>query len=136
MIPEPLRASLVQAAREAREHAYAGYSGYRVGAAVLTEEGLIFTGANVENAVYPLGLCAERVAVFKAVSEGYRAFRALVVVTPNGGAPCGSCRQVLWEFAPDALIIVADPQGRVHWEAPLRELLPRPFGAADLTNGR
>ncbi len=135
MIPEPLRVSLVQAAQEARKHAYAGYSGYRVGAAVLTEEGLIFTGANVENAVYPLGLCAERVAVFKAVSEGYRTFRALAVVTANAGAPCGSCRQVLWEFAPDALIIVADPQGHIHWETPLRELLPRPFGAVDLTDG-
>lgn len=132
MLPVPLERSLIEAALEARARAYAAYSGYRVGAALLTREGLVFTGANVENAVYPLGLCAERVAVFKAVSEGYRAFRALVVVTAQGGSPCGSCRQVLWEFAPDALVIVADAQGRVHWRALLRELMPRAFGAADL----
>ncbi len=134
MLNDDVRQRLIQAALEARPHAYAAYSGYRVAAALLTADGRIFTGVNVENAVYPLGMCAERVAVFKAVSEGSREFRALVVVTPNAGAPCGACRQVLWEFAPDLWVIVADARGQVHWEAPLRELLPRPFGAADLTD--
>ncbi len=132
MLPVSLERQLVQAALEVRSRAYAPYSRYPVGAALLTHEGLIFTGVNVENAVYPLGLCAERVAVVKAVSEGYRRFRALVVVTEQGGSPCGACRQVLWEFAPDLLVIVADAQGRVHWRATLRDLMPKAFGAQDL----
>ena len=133
MLNDAVRQRLVKAALEARRHAYAAYSGYRVAAALLCADGRIFTGVNVENAVYPLGLCAERTAVVKAVSEGCREFRAIVVVTPNAGAPCGACRQVLWEFAPDLHVVVADAQGRIHWEASLRALLPRPFGAGDLS---
>jgi cytidine deaminase len=99
-------APLIQAARKARENAYAPYSHYDVGAAVLTKSGKIFSGCNVENAAYPSGLCAERVAIFKAVSEGERELIALAVVTSNAGSPCGACRQVFSEFAQDDAEIV------------------------------
>ncbi|MBE9470647.1 MAG: cytidine deaminase, partial [Chloroflexi bacterium] len=98
------REELIAQAMEAREHAYAPYSGYRVGAALLGKSGNVYTGCNVENAVYPLVICAERVAVVKAVSEGEQEFVALAVVTKNGGAPCGSCRQTLREFGEDIVV--------------------------------
>ncbi len=123
--------TLVEAARQARTKAYAPYSRYRVGAAVLTADGRVFTGCNVENAVYPLGLCAERVAIFKAVSEGYRDFAAIAVVTSNGGSPCGSCRQVMNEFAPEMTVLIADESGDVR-RTTVTELLPDSFGANDL----
>ncbi len=123
--------ALVQAAAKARENAYAPYSHYQVGAAVLTADGRVFTGCNVENAVYPLGLCAERVAIFKAVSEGHRDFAALAVITDNGGSPCGSCRQVMHEFAPEMIVFIADEAGRVR-RTTVAELLPDSFGADDL----
>jgi len=87
--------NLIRRAKEARELAYAPYSRYQVGAAVLTEDGQIFSGSNIENAAYPSSLCAERVAIFKAVSEGHRKLQAIAVVTKNGGSPCGGCRQVM-----------------------------------------
>src|SRR5689334_4940651 len=99
--------------------AYAPYSNYLVGAALLAADGKIYTGCNVENAAYPSTICAERVAVTKAVSEGSRSFTAIVVVTANGGFPCGTCRQVMNEFAPDAQVIVADAQGNVIEECSL-----------------
>lgn len=136
MLRQDERTRLIRAAAAARKHAYAPYSHYAVGAALLTEDGQVITGANVENAVYPLGLCAERVAVFKAVSEGLRGFRGLAVVTENGGTPCGACRQVLWEFAPHLWVVVADAQGRVHWEGPLRNLLPNAFDMDTLAQGQ
>jgi cytidine deaminase len=123
--------ALVQEAARARQNAYAPYSRYRVGAAVLTADGCIFTGCNVENAVYPLGLCAERVAIFKAVSEGYRDFKAIAVVTDNGGSPCGSCRQVMHEFAPEMTVFIADERGEMR-RTTVAELLPDSFGADDL----
>ena len=126
--------TLVQHATQARERAYAPYSHYRVGAALLTADGILFTGSNVENAVYPLGLCAERVAIFKAVSEGYRDFVALAVVTENGGSPCGSCRQVMHEFAPDMPVYIADTAGNIR-QTSVPELLPDSFGAGDLPKG-
>ena len=89
---------LISQAAQAREHAYAPYSRYAVGAALLTRSGRVYTGCNVENASYSLTLCAERVALFKAVSEGEREFQAIAIVTSNGGSPCGACRQVLAEF--------------------------------------
>ena len=89
--------NLIRMAKEARELAYAPYSRYRVGAAVLTADGQVYTGSNVENAAYPSSLCAERVAIFKAVSEGHRKLDAVAVVTKNGGSPCGGCRQVMGE---------------------------------------
>ena len=92
----------------------------------------MFTGCNVENAVYPLGLCAERVAIFKAVSEGHRDFLAIAIVTKNGGSPCGSCRQVMHEFAPEMRVVIADETGHVR-ETTVAELLPDSFGASDLS---
>ncbi|GBD09374.1 Cytidine deaminase [Candidatus Thermoflexus japonica] len=122
---------LVELALRMRERAYAPYSGYRVGAALLGASGQVFTGCNVENAVYPLGLCAERVAIFKAISEGERGFTAIAIATENGGTPCGACRQVLSEFAPDLRILLVDAKGEVR-ETSLRRLLPEPFGPQDL----
>jgi cytidine deaminase len=124
--------TLVQAAREARKNAYAPYSGYPVGAAVLTETGRTYTGVNVENAAYPAGMCAERTAVFKAVSDSEHRFRAVAVVTRNGGTPCGSCRQVLAEFGLDTEILIADESGRILQEMTVRALLPASFGPGDL----
>jgi cytidine deaminase len=125
------REKLVLAAREARERAYAPYSNYRVGAALLTEDGQVFTGCNVENAVYPAGNCAERVAIEKAVSEGNRRFVAIAVATDNGGTPCGVCRQVMNEFAPNLIVILADAEG-ITSEMPLQALLPHAFGPKDI----
>lgn len=132
MLTDKEKQALVSAAAEARRRAYAPYSHYPVGAALLTADGQTITGVNVENAVYSTGLCAERTAVFKAVSEGQRSFRAIAVVTRNGGTPCGSCRQVLSEFAPDLPVIIADETGRVLHELPLTALLPHVFGPQDL----
>jgi len=125
------REKLVAQAGEARQRAYAPYSGYRVGAALLTKSGRIYTGCNVENAVYPLCTCAERVAVVKAVSEGEKEFEALAVATENGGAPCGSCRQTLREFGEDIVVLIADATG-AYRETTVAELLPYSFGANDL----
>jgi len=131
-ITQAQRTELVAQAVGARRHAYAPYSNYPVGAALLTESGRVFTGVNVENAAYPTGMCAERTAVFKAVSEGERSFAAIAVVTENAGMPCGSCRQALAEFGLDTRVIIADASGQVVSETTVRELLPRAFGAADL----
>jgi len=123
--------SVIAQAKAARENAYAPYSGYRVGAALLGRSGRIYTGCNVENAVYPLCTCAERVAVVKAVSEGERQFVALAVVTENGGAPCGSCRQTLREFGEDIVVLIADATG-AYRETTVGQLLPDSFSSEDL----
>jgi cytidine deaminase len=125
------REALVRQAHSARERAYAPYSDYAVGAALLTESGAVYVGCNVENAVYPLAMCAERVAVFKAVCAGEQHFEAIAVVTRNGGAPCGSCRQVLREFGEDTLILIADTDGNYR-ETTVAKLLPDSFSAVDL----
>ena len=124
-------AELVDRARAARENAYAPYSTYRVGAAVLTASGAVFTGCNVENASYGLTVCAERVAICTAVAAGQREFLTLAVVTSNGGAPCGVCRQVLVEFAPDATVIIATPD-EICTTVAARDLLPGFFGPLSL----
>lgn len=121
------RKKLIELARQARRWAYAPYSHYAVGAALLTHSGRIYDGVNIENSAFPVTICAERVAIFKAVSEGERDFDALAVVTSNGGSPCGSCRQVLAEFGLDTLVIMADQDGNVTMEMTLRELLPGAF---------
>jgi len=121
------RRKLIQAAQEARRWAYAPYSKYPVGAALLSASGKIYDGVNVENAAYPTGICAERVAVFKAVSEGEREFIAIAVVTDNGGSPCGSCRQVISEFGLETIVVLADAQGQVVLETSISELLPGAF---------
>jgi cytidine deaminase len=122
---------LVALAQEARKVAYAPYSRYSVGAALLTASGQVYTGCNVENAVYPLCLCAERTAVVKAVSEGQREFDAIAIATRNGGSPCGACRQVLREFAPHIRILLADDAGNVR-QFTLDQLLPESFGPESL----
>jgi cytidine deaminase len=119
--------SLIELANEARRRAYAPYSNYRVGAALRTRTGRVFTGVNVENAAYPTSICAERTAVFKAVSEGELDFEIIAVVTENGGSPCGSCRQVLAEFGLETLVVMADGSGKLIKEATVRELLPEAF---------
>lgn len=124
---------LVAAAVEARGRAYAPYSGFPVGAALLSKGGRVFTGCNVENASYGLTVCAERVALFRAVSEGVREFQAIAIACGDAPcSPCGACRQVLYEFAPNLTVILADGEGR-RWETvQLSALLPKSFGPADL----
>lgn len=119
--------SLIDLANEARKRAYAPYSKYQVGAALRTKTGRIFTGVNIENAAYPHTMCAERVAIFKAVSEGEREFEIISVATDNGGSPCGGCRQVLAEFGLDTIVLMADKDGRLIKETRVRELLPEAF---------
>lgn len=124
---------LVAAAVGARGRAYAPYSEFAVGAALLSKGGRVFTGCNVENASYGLTVCAERVALFKAVSEGVREFEAIAVAcgdTPC--SPCGACRQALREFAPDLKVVLADAEGRKWETTTLSHLLPRSFGPSDL----
>ena len=132
MLTDQQKNKLIGRALEARRNAYAPYSGYAVGAALLTKSGEIFTGVNVENAAYPTGTCAERVAVFKAVSEGERAFEAIIVGSSNGGTPCGSCRQVLSEFGLDIQVLIVNDQGEPVQETTVGELLPGAFTAQDL----
>lgn len=134
MLTDESRAQLIKRAVAVRERAYTPYSHYKVGAALLTGRGKIYSGVNIENAAYPLTICAERVSVFKAVSERESEFVAMAVVTSNGGYPCGSCRQVLAEFGLDTLVIVADEKGNVVEEATVRELLPGAFGPQYLSN--
>jgi cytidine deaminase len=119
--------ALIEQANAARVHAYAPYSDYPVGAALRTKSGHVYTGVNIENAAYPTGICAERVAVFKAVSEGKFDFEAIAVVTNNGGAPCGSCRQVLAEFGLQTQVFIADGSGALLQTATVAELLPEAF---------
>ncbi|MCD6401754.1 MAG: cytidine deaminase [Anaerolineales bacterium] len=133
MLTDDQRQKLIQVAIQARKWAYAPYSNYKVGAALLTSSGKIYDGVNVENAAYPVTMCAERVAVFKAISEGEKKFEAIAVVTTNGGAPCGSCRQVLAEFGLNTLVLVADSDGNVISEDTVGDLLPGAFTSNDLT---
>jgi len=119
---------LIQAAMEVRRRAYAKYSNFLVGAALLAEDGNIYSGCNVENSSYGLTICAERAAVFNAVAAGQRSFQLLAVATAGGGSPCGACRQVLAEFAPNLpilLVNVDEPAKTV--EVNLRDLLPLAF---------
>ena len=126
-------AAMVALAREARELAHAPYSGFKVGAALKTRAGEIVTGCNLENASYGLTMCAERVAVFKAVSEGLSDFEAIVVVADSKQltAPCGPCRQILWEFCGDIFVHMSNVKGRTRVMR-LRDLLPLPFDGRSL----
>ena len=128
-----MKQKLIALARSSLQFAYAPYSKYKVGSAVLASSGRIFTGCNVENASYGLTSCAERNAIFAAIAAGEHAIRAVVIYTPTptATAPCGACRQVIREFGPDALVIsVCDGNGRI--ESTLGELLPKSFGPEDL----
>jgi cytidine deaminase len=125
--------ALIAAALAARENAFAPYSKFKVGAAMEDADGEIHTGCNVENATYGLTVCAERVAVLKAISEGARQFRRIAiaadteVLTP----PCGACRQILWEFCGDIEIVLVNPRGKIE-TCRLKEIFPRPFDASYL----
>jgi cytidine deaminase len=119
--------ALVDLANTARERAYAPYSGYPVGSSLRTKTGRVFTGVNIENAAYPQTMCAERVAMFKAVSEGEKEFEVITVVTNNGGSPCGGCRQVMAEFGLDTIVIMADGKGHIVQETTVKDLLPGAF---------
>jgi cytidine deaminase len=126
---------LTAAARRAREHAHAPFSNFKVGAALETADGQVITGCNIENATYGLTMCAERVAMFKALSEGHRTFRriAIVAATDAPTPPCGACRQILWEFGGDLEVILANTR-RVTAQFRLSELLPHPFDATFLSD--
>lgn len=126
MLNEEITQDLVRQAIEARERAYVPYSSFPVGASLLTRSGKIFTGCNVENVSYGLTVCAERVAIWKAVSEGETEFVALAVATNIGGSPCGACRQVMAEFAPDMPVLIADLSG-LTTATSVAELLPQAF---------
>ena len=132
MLSNEMQTLLIQSALEARNWAYVPYSNYAVGAALLAASGKIYQGVNVENAAYATTICAEPVAVFKAISEGEREFTAIAVVTSNGGPPCGSCRQVLMEFGKDTLVLIADADGSLVATTKISDLLPGAFGPDDL----
>ena len=129
----PRETELIEAALQARARARAPYSQFQVGAAVLAGSGRIYTGCNVENASYGLTVCAERVALFKAVSEGESVFEALAVVTDAAtpATPCGACRQVTWELCGDIPVVLASVAGRRE-TVRMAELLPRPFASSFL----
>ena len=121
---------LVELARDARERAVASYSNFKVGAALETADGLVVTGCNIENATYGLTVCAERVAIFKALSDGHRAFARIAVVadTVDPTPPCGACRQIIWEFCGDIEVILANLT-RISARHRMRDLFPHPFDA-------
>jgi len=127
MLTDEGKANLVHIAKQARQHAYAPYSHYAVGVALLTASGKIYSGVNIENATYSATVCAERVAIFNAISEGERDFIALAVVTRNAGTPCGTCRQVLAEFGMETLVLIADTRGNVAQTLTVADLLPGAF---------
>jgi cytidine deaminase len=134
-LPAELAQQLLDRAREAREFAYAPYSGFTVGAALLAEDGRIFTGCNVENASYGLTTCAERVAIGKAASEGVREVRAVAVAGPETHPicpPCGSCRQILYEFGPEMEVVISGEAGGEPQVLAIDELLPSAFGPTSL----
>lgn len=121
-------AKLIQDAKAARKQAYAPYSKFQVGAAILTSNGQVVTGCNVENASYGLSICAERAALFHAVALGHRHFSAIAICLPNRGSPCGACRQVLSEFNRDLMVYMANESGDLIRESSLGHLLPLAFG--------
>jgi cytidine deaminase len=125
--------ALIAAAKRARENAHAAYSNFRVGAALRATSGRIFGGCNVENATYGLTMCAERVAIFKAISEGERGFDAIAVVTDTDSLtpPCGACRQLIWEFCGDVPVIMANLKGKVEI-VQMKNLFPKPFDSSQL----
>ena len=133
MLTSEYRALLIDTARQYLKNSYSPYSNYPVGAAVLAEDGLVYGGTNIENSAHPSGLCAERVAINKAISEGNRRILAVAVVTRNAGAPCAACRQVMREFASlDIPVILTTVEDGLEEEFTLGDLLPRSFGPEDL----
>ena len=131
-MPPPSDSELVEAAIRASQHAYMPYSNYRVGAALLTASGEVYGGCNIESVSFTPTVCAERTALFKAVSEGHRNFEAIAVVTRDAGSPCGVCRQMLYEFSPNMRVILADLAANAQLTTTLAELLPHGFGPFNL----
>jgi cytidine deaminase len=129
---EDIKKKLIDLALQARQWAYVPYSHYAVGTALVTTSGRIYDGVNVENSSYPNGCCAERVAIYKAVSEGERQFEMIVVATENGGSSCGMCRQVMGEFGLDTRVVFVDGNGSICKETTVAELLPEAFTPKDL----
>ena len=129
----PDQDALIAAAKRARENAHAPYSNFKVGAALRAASGKIYGGCNVENATYGLTVCAERVAIFKAVSEGERQFDAIAVTTDTDALtpPCGACRQLIWEFCGDVPVIMTNLKGKVE-TLKMSELFPKPFDSSNL----
>lgn len=136
ILNDEMRDQLKNAALDARSWAYAPYSKYDVGAALMTTSGKIYDGVNIENASYSATVCAERVAVFKAVSEGERQFIAIAVATSNAGSPCGVCRQVLAEFGLQTIILLVNKDGDLVRETSVTELLPEAFRSEHLVVDR
>ncbi len=124
---------LIAAAKQARENAHAPYSNFRVGAALRATSGRVYTGCNVENSTYGLTVCAERVAIFKAISEGERGFDAIAVVAHTDvlTPPCGACRQIIWEFCGDVPVVLANLKGQVEVHR-MSKLFPKPFDSSFL----
>ena len=136
-VKNDLPTELLMLAAQVRERAYAPYSHYKVGAAVLAKSGRIYTGCNVENASYGLTVCAERNAIFKGISEGEKEFTAIAIVTANGGSPCGACRQVEFEFMhPDARVFLSDEDLKNVQALTVGELLPDGFTPRKLREGQ
>jgi len=125
--------ALIAVAKQARENAHANFSNFKVGAALRSASGKIFGGCNVENATYGLTVCAERIAIFKAISEGERRFDAIAVVTDTDALtpPCGACRQLIWEFCGDVPVVMANLKGLIE-VLRMRELFPKPFDSSNL----
>ena len=125
--------ALIAAATKVRENAHAKFSNFKVGAALQSHSGKLFTGCNVENATYGLTLCAERVAIFKAISEGERRFDAIAVVTDTDTLtpPCGACRQIIWEFCGDIPVVLSNLKGKVE-VLRMSQLFPKPFDSSNL----
>jgi cytidine deaminase len=137
MTPKPSSHRLLEAARVARQFAHAPFSHFRVGAALETTDGQVITGCNIENASYGLTICAERVALFKAISEGHRQFTRIAVVadTESPTPPCGACRQLLWEFGSNLEVILGNLTAETAHHH-MKDLLPYPFNAALLDEAR
>lgn len=125
--------ALIAAAKQARENAHAKFSNFKVGAGLRAASGKIYGGCNVENATYGLTVCAERVAIFKAISEGERKFDAIAVVTDTDALtpPCGACRQLIWEFCGDVPVVMSNLKGKVETMR-MSQLFPKPFDSANL----
>ena len=126
------RKELIRIAKKMREKSYAPFSKYTVGASVETEDGSIVGGCNVESASYGLTCCAERIALYNAVSQGFLKFKAIAVASENGGSPCGACRQVIWELCGDIPILIIDNENKIR-ETSSRTLLPDAFDKDKLT---
>jgi cytidine deaminase len=125
---------LISKAIQSAQQAYAPYSNYLVGASLVARDDSVHDGCNIENAVYPVGICGERTALFKAVSMGHRDFNMIVIATKNGGSPCGVCRQALYEFAPDMRVVCVDFDRNITIDTSLRNLLPYGFSVKDLNS--